>query len=292
MVIAEEIAKAGFQDIIYDIGSDHAHLPIYLVKSGLCGLAAATDISPASVVRAAQNAAAERVADKIQSYTGDGFTSLADYRPGKIVVCAGIGGKNLAELIYRGFERASAASRLILQPMNSLEILREWLLDNMFSINYERLAREGGRIYSIMFCNYAGVPQEYARSELYAGRNVVYTDAGDYLHFLKFTRSKILNRYNGLIKSMNNPNNGGQCGQACCRGGLSDADCGSLSDADCGSGLCRAACGCGCRRNDTRFSGNPFADGCGSSYEIRDLKNILHTIENLIDKAGGSNGKN
>ena len=224
LAIAEEIGKLGFQDKIYDIGTDHAYLPLYLLKAGLCGSATATDVSMPSLERAQRNAAEHGMAGRIDFRLGDGLSAIPDYEAGKPVVMAGIGGKNLAAIIGRGIGRARSASMLILQPMHCQEALREWLFRNGFAINYEKLAREGNRIYSILFCTPAGsppqqnmppqyspqqhmpqyspqqhMPPQYSPEEVYIGRNVIYGTEDEYRHFLRFTRRKIMNRHGGIL---------------------------------------------------------------------------------------------
>jgi len=199
MIIAEEIARLGRREIVYDIGTDHAYLPIYLLKSGTCDAAAATDVSARSLERARRNAEAAGLAEKIRFYAGDGFLPIHDYQSGKIAVIAGIGGKNLTEILAGGGDRPRAASMLILQPMSGQEVLREWLFGNAYEILFERLALEGRRVYSLFFCRAAPNPQTYTPMDLYLGKNVIYKSDDDYRHFLRFTRLRIVNRYDGLL---------------------------------------------------------------------------------------------
>ena len=200
-IIAEEIAKLGFQDIIYDIGADNAYLPIFLSKNGYCGFAIAADISAASLERARRNVEKACLTEQIGLCAGDGFASIPGYLPGRIVIMAGIGGKNLAEIIGRQIEKARAASYLILQPMHNQEALREWLWQNSFEICYERLAQEGRRVYSVFVCRRAGAPVSYTPIEAHIGKKVLFDNRGEYIHFLRFTRLKIANRYNGAPSS-------------------------------------------------------------------------------------------
>ena len=211
--VAGDVAGRGFHDAIYDIGADHAWLPISLVKSGACGYAVATDISRKSADRARRAALAEGVSDRLRVFVGDGFDAIPEILPGMPVIVMGIGGKNLIEIIKKGLDRARAAKPLILQPMNNHEHLRAWLMDNSFSIAYERLAAEDNRIYSILFCEYAGAPQEYSAEEPYIGKRVVYEGAGDYIKFLRFVRLKLNNRYGGL-KAARGAESYAPCGEA------------------------------------------------------------------------------
>jgi len=200
-VIAEEIAKNGFQDIIYDIGTDNAYLPIFLVKNGYCGSADAADISAASLERAGRNIEKAGLSDRIALYTGDGLASVSEYLPSKIVILAGIGGNNLAEIVGAQIDKAKAASCLILQPMHNQEVLREWLWQNSFEICHERLAQEGRRVYSVFVCRRSGAPVPYTPVEAYIGKKVLYKNRDEYVHFLRFTRLKAANRYNGAPSS-------------------------------------------------------------------------------------------
>ncbi|MCL2059114.1 MAG: class I SAM-dependent methyltransferase [Oscillospiraceae bacterium] len=196
--VADEIAKLGCQDIVYDIGADHAYLAIHLVQSGLCAAVAATDISRPSLGRARRNAERHGVSGNIIFYAGDGFSAIPAYAPGKAVVIAGIGGKNLINIIDGGIEKARAASLLLLQPMSGQEDLRGWLFGNAFEIMYERLALEGGRVYNVLACRRADAPVPYAPEELYLGKRVLYVSDDEYRQFLRFTRLKVANRYGGL----------------------------------------------------------------------------------------------
>jgi len=221
MAIAGGIARLGRQGIVYDIGTDHALLPIYMLKSGLCAYVAASDVSERSLGRARANAESYGVSGSIAFYRGDGFAPLAGYKPGRAVILAGIGGKNLAGILGRGGGMARGASLLALQPMSSQELLRKWLFDNSYEIAYERLAREGGRVYSILFCYNAdgGLPattgrkpyseidagppvtaehKPYSDIDAYLGVNVEYDAEEEYAHFLRFTRLKAMNRLGGL----------------------------------------------------------------------------------------------
>ena len=219
-IIAEEIAKSGYQDIIYDICADHAYLSIYLLQNKICKTVAATDISHRSIIKARKNAEKRgiHIVDDITDgtcgiaiYEGDGFSCLPGYKAGKIVVIAGIGAESMIRIVSMGIDMARAASMLIFQPMSSQELLRGWLMDNSFEICYERLAQEGDRIYSLLFCRPADKPQKYEPDDIFVGCGVKYRTEGEYIQFLLFTRRKIINRYKGLIaarESKDTPNMG------------------------------------------------------------------------------------
>ncbi|MDR3122002.1 MAG: class I SAM-dependent methyltransferase [Clostridiales bacterium] len=197
-VIAEGIRALGFQETVYDIGTDHAYLPIHLIECGLCGAAAAVDLRAGPLAKARRNAAERGLLDRIVFALGDGFFAIPDYEPGRAVVVAGIGGRNLSEIIERGGERARSAGALVLQPMNSHEFLREWLNENGYEITFERLAQEDRRVYSVLFCRWTGKKERYAPDEYFIGKRVRAASAAEYLRYLRFVRRKVKNRFDGL----------------------------------------------------------------------------------------------
>ena len=60
-------------DTAADVGTDHAYIPVYLIKSGRCRRAVASDINEGPLNNAIKNAAAYGVSDKIDFYLSDGL---------------------------------------------------------------------------------------------------------------------------------------------------------------------------------------------------------------------------
>ena len=63
LLCCAEMVRKG--SIAADIGSDHAYLPIYLVKQGICPSAIASDINEGPVKRARLNVAVSGLSKKI-----------------------------------------------------------------------------------------------------------------------------------------------------------------------------------------------------------------------------------
>lgn len=141
---------------IADIGTDHAYLPIFLVKNDLCPNAVGGDVHRGpfeAAVRAVQEAG---LADKISVRQGDG---LAVVQPGEvdIAVIAGMGGGTIRGILEASPQVVEKLERLILQPMVDSAHLREWLLLNGWKIADEELVEEEGRLYEIIVAEKAGV---------------------------------------------------------------------------------------------------------------------------------------
>ncbi|HIW72973.1 MAG TPA: class I SAM-dependent methyltransferase [Firmicutes bacterium] len=144
---------------VADIGTDHGYLPAYLVGSGVCPQAVATDLRPGPLSRAAETVAQAGLAGRIALRLGDGLSPI---RPEEIddVVIAGMGGETIAAILAAAPWRHNPRYRLILQPMSRPEALRAFLFEDGFAAQAERVAQEGKRLYTVLLAAYA--PEEAA----------------------------------------------------------------------------------------------------------------------------------
>lgn len=140
-----------------DVGSDHAYLPIWLLKSGRVPRALAADINPGPLETAAGNAKRYGVEDRLSLRQSDGLREVGPEEAEDIVI-AGMGG----ELILRIVEEASwlrdPSKWLVLQPMSSPRELRLGLLRLGFEVASEEAVEDGGRPYSAFSAQYVGTP--------------------------------------------------------------------------------------------------------------------------------------
>lgn len=130
-----------------DVGTDHALLPLSLLRRGGIRAAIATDIHEGPLQRARANAAAQE-AEGIRFLLCDG---LAGVEPGEVdcVVIAGLGGENIADILRRaGWVREGV--QLLLQPMSRAEVLHRALFDMGLRVLRERLVEDAGRVYPII----------------------------------------------------------------------------------------------------------------------------------------------
>lgn len=131
-----------------DIGTDHAYVPIELVRSGRAGRVIATDVRRGPLDIAAGHIERYGLSDKIETRLGTGLSVLAPGEADTIVI-AGMGGELIAEILSADSETARA-SELILQPMNSQYELRRYLVENNYIIEQEDIENEGQRVYNLM----------------------------------------------------------------------------------------------------------------------------------------------
>lgn len=132
-----------------DIGTDHAYLPCWLVNTGRCPAAVASDIAEGPFQRAKKVVAEYGLSDRISVRRGSGLSVL---RPGEAatIVFAGMGGQLICELLQSGTAIAAAAQRLVLQPQRNPELVRDWLSRSGWRIIADDLAEDGKLWYNII----------------------------------------------------------------------------------------------------------------------------------------------
>ena len=134
---------------VVDVGTDHGYLPVWLSQRGYTGLLYASDVNAAPLEAARKTAREAAQENRIRFLLCDG---LDDCPPELIdtIVIAGMGGDLICRILDRAEWCLDSAYTLLLQPMTKAEVLRYWLVNNGFSLQEERLVREGGIIYQII----------------------------------------------------------------------------------------------------------------------------------------------
>ncbi len=153
---------------IADIGTDHAHLPIFLVENGICVSAVASDVRPGPIANAKANVEAAGLADKIQLRLASGLDKVSHDEADDIVI-AGMGGILMVQLLEAAEWLKDESKHLVLQPQSHAEILREYLIKNGYYIEKETVCEDAGRLYCVMSVYYCGEVREYPAYYEYYG---------------------------------------------------------------------------------------------------------------------------
>lgn len=132
-----------------DVGTDHAYIPIWLVKNGVCPGAVAMDINQGPILRAEENIRKFGLETKIRTKLSDGLAALAPNEADTVVI-AGMGGILINQILENAAHLYSSITHYVLQPMTAIEETRKFLEQNGFFIQDECLAKEENKIYTIM----------------------------------------------------------------------------------------------------------------------------------------------
>jgi len=165
LLSAAELVRRGA--VLADVGTDHAYLPLFLLKEGVISRAVCSDVNCGPLESAKANARDMGLYGKIDFILSDGAEALSGLGVSDVAIC-GMGGELIADIISRADNLRDGELNLILQPMTRVAHLRSFLWKEGFFVVKERYTREGDRAYVVMQARYDGTPRSisYAESEL------------------------------------------------------------------------------------------------------------------------------
>ncbi len=182
-------------NVLYDIGTDHAYLPIYLIKNGKCEKCFACDINKGPLQKAEENIIKNSLQNKIETVLSDGLKNI-DIEKADTIVIAGMGGELICSIL-EPFKEKLHKKHIILQPMNSFYQVRRFFSDNSLLISSEKVAKEGEKLYIIME-SYFEKGEKMAEEELLFSKHLLY---GDY-PLKKEYLQKMINKYTIMFKGL------------------------------------------------------------------------------------------
>jgi tRNA (adenine22-N1)-methyltransferase len=147
----QKIADMVKHPTLLDVGSDHAYLPIYLLKMGRISFALATDIAKGPLGRGRLNADKAGFGDKIDFLLADGLSGI-EAGAYETCVIAGMGGENIISILRDNPKAAKNFKQLILSPQRNAPDVRRFLHEEGYEINDEAMVADGGKFYNILEC--------------------------------------------------------------------------------------------------------------------------------------------
>lgn len=162
-----------------DIGTDHAYLPIELIRRGISDRALACDINEGPLERAEANIRAAGMTDRIGWLLTDGLHGVEAFDPTDVLIF-GMGGELIAKILSEAPWVRERKVNLILQPMTKPEALRAWLAREGFSVLHESLTKTD-RYYQTVHARFTGEREDYTAEELLLGKRIL---SGDSPHLI------------------------------------------------------------------------------------------------------------
>lgn len=167
-----------------DIGTDHGHLPLWLLRAGRLQTAIACDLREGPLDHARENAKFHGLSDGVSFRLAAGLDAVRAEECDTISI-AGMGGETIAGILENAPWTAQGAHTLLLQPMTMLPQLRQWLWAHGYHIHEETICREGKRFYVILTAQGGGVQQKKPLSACYTSPALLKAaGAADYLQAL------------------------------------------------------------------------------------------------------------
>lgn len=175
-----------------DVGTDHAHVPIYLLRRRIVPRVILTDVRSGPLVKARGNLAQAGIrVDAEDIRLGSGLQPLATGEA-KTVIVAGMGGHRMVDILADDVDKSLAVSRLVLQPRTHAAVLRRWITENGFTITKEQLQPERSKLSEIMTVvpgQDCGLPDIYESELDYEISPLLFRDRSPYV--LQFLQAKI-----------------------------------------------------------------------------------------------------
>ncbi len=132
-----------------DIGTDHALIPVALLRRKRIVSVIASDIRPGPLESAARTARQFGVEQQVVLRLGAGLQIVAPEEVDTIVI-AGMGGETIMKILEDDPWAMEGNHLLLLQPMTAQAQLRQYLGKQGCDIEKESLCREGRRMYTVM----------------------------------------------------------------------------------------------------------------------------------------------
>ena len=152
-----------------DIGTDHAYLPVWLCRHGICPSAIAADINPEPLSRGQQTIDKAGLGDRITARLSDGLRNIDESEADDIVI-AGMGGELIAKILGDCPYAQSADKHFILQPMTKSELLLRWLCENGYTIDGQDCCVAGNKCYTVLSVTYTGGDAAFDELFYYTGK--------------------------------------------------------------------------------------------------------------------------
>ncbi len=176
---------------VADIGTDHAHLPIYLLKKNIAASVIACDLNEGPIRFAKENIKNAGLEALIEVRQGSGLEAISDDEVDTAVI-AGMGGELIAEIlknIPRGIKN------LFLQPMTMKSECRKGIHKSGFSVKKEYFVKEKEKIYIIIHAT-ADREESWREEEYFASRKFEKSEISEEY------RSRMIKKYTLLSETL------------------------------------------------------------------------------------------
>ena len=185
--IADFVKKGA---VVADIGTDHAHIPIYLIKNNIISKAYACDINNGPLEKAKENINYYGVKN-IELRLSNGLEKLKTGEADTLII-AGMGGELITDILERGRRFFDTERKFILSPHTKIDEVRKYLLSNGFEITKEDMCIDEGKFYTVMEAKYTENKEMYSEAEFLYGKYLIENKHPVLLRFLKKEEAKYI----------------------------------------------------------------------------------------------------
>ena len=140
-------------ECLVDVGCDHGYVSMEAVSRGFSDRALACDINRGPLSIAESNISGAGLSDRVSTRLSDGLRSvdMEDMGSEPTLVCAGMGGGLIRDILSYDPSRTRRFSRLLLSPQSEPELVRGLFIKELpFEIRDELWLKDEGKFYVII----------------------------------------------------------------------------------------------------------------------------------------------
>ncbi len=155
-------------DVLVDVGTDHAKLPVRLCLENRIKRAVATDINKGPLEFADALISENRLEDRIETVLTNGMVGVELSEVTDVSIC-GMGGELISEILEQSFCLEYSHINFVLNPMTRDSELRKYLFRRGFEISKETAVVQSGRVYAVMAASFTGKSSSPSETEILLG---------------------------------------------------------------------------------------------------------------------------
>lgn len=180
--IADFIEKG---KIVADIGTDHAYLPIELIRSRHVNKVYAMDINVGPLDKAKVNVKEACINGEIIFIQSNGLNNLQS--DVETVIIAGMGGILIAKILEEGKNKLTYIDDFIVSPHSDNQVVRLKIHKMGFMIKEEVMIKEQGKYYTIMHCIHG--QEIYTPLEYHYGKVLIQEKRDVFMEYIQYRKA-------------------------------------------------------------------------------------------------------
>lgn len=137
-------------NIIADIGTDHAYIPIYLCKKGVIKNSIASDISKGSLEKARINISKYNLSHSIETRLSNGLDKITLKDNLDTIIIAGMGGMLAIDILKKNTNLVNSLEKIILQPQKDIDVVRKYIHSINFVIESDEILIDENKYYNVI----------------------------------------------------------------------------------------------------------------------------------------------
>ncbi len=174
--------------IVADIGTDHAFLPVLLIRNKKCRKVYACDIGEGPLRAAEKTIAEAGMQDNIFPVLSDGFENVPEDANGCVI--AGMGYLTAAAILEAAYPRLGKMKQILVEINRDTIQMRKWISDHNMRIDDEAYINDRGHDYVILSFTAKKAPS-LTKRELFLGPVLMEQKDPAYIQYCAMRKKKI-----------------------------------------------------------------------------------------------------